>query len=171
MPYIDGLQRICNVTDAERKTIEKEELGIPMPKGLTEAPIEPFPTPGRVIKRVLDKDRKRMLIRLYAEYEHLSSYVHGLPEAITFKEIFGKYKDRFPTGKTKDLFQKEIVGPPISLSWLAVVQSATELTCLYPQNIELTAAVAEAWNKLLNHWLIAKVVWEIRARKVLGSVQ
>ena len=170
-PYIDGLQHISGVSDVERKTIESEELGIPMPKGIHEMRIKQFPTPGKIIEQIADQDCKKMLVRLYAEYEYLSSYVHGLPDAVSYKEIFGKHKHRFSTGRTEDIFQKRIVGPSLSLSWLTVVQSASELICLYPQDIELRATITEAWNKLLNHWILAKIIWEIRAKTLLGSVQ
>ena len=169
-PHIAALQQICGVTKAEKGTIEEEELGIPLSPGMVEAKIKRFPTPGGVIKEVTVHDRKQMLIRLYAEYEHLSSYVHGLPEATDTRALFGKYKDRFSTKQKEDVFQKEIAGPSLYLSFLSVVQSAGELTCLYPGDIELSAAVTEAWNLLTKYNLLGKVIWEIRAKRLLGSI-
>ena len=169
-PHIATLQQICGVTEAEKGTIEEEELGILLSPGMVEAKIRRFPTPGGVIKEVTEHDRKQMLIRLYAEYEHLSSYVHGLPEATDTRASFGKYKDRFPTKQKEDVFQKEIAGPSLYLSFLSVVQSAGELTCLYPGDIELSATVTEAWNLLTKYNLLGKAIWEIRAKRLLGSI-
>ena len=170
-PYIAALQRISGVTEEEKRTIEKEELDYPLSPDMVEAKIKWFPTPGGVIKEVNEHDRKQMLIRLYAEYEHLSSYVHSLPEATDGKASFGKYNDRFSTKQKEDIFQKEIAGPSLYLSYLSVVQSASELTCLYPGDIELSATVTEAWNLLTKFSLLGKVIWEIRAKALLRSIQ
>ena len=49
---------------------------------------------------------RQMLIRLYADYGHLSSYVHGLTEATDIKASFGKYSDRLSTKQKEDVFHK-----------------------------------------------------------------
>ena len=159
------------VTEAERRTVEEEELGISLPSGITKAKIDRFPTPKGIISKVNDQHRKQMLIRMYAEYEHLSSYVHALPDAIDFKRMFGKYRDRYPTKGIDGAFQKQVVGPSLIISFLSVIQSASELTCLYPCDIELSATVTEAWNLLTKYSLLGKVIWEIRAKTLLGSIQ
>ncbi|OFV99263.1 MAG: hypothetical protein A3H28_02710 [Acidobacteria bacterium RIFCSPLOWO2_02_FULL_61_28] len=170
-PHIDNLTHISGVTEAERRTVEEEELGISLPSGITKAKIDRFPTPKGIISKVNDQHRKQMLIRMYAEYEHLSSYVHALPDAIDFKRMFGKYRDRYPTKGIDGAFQKQVVGPSLIISFLSVIQSASELTCLYPCDIELSATVTEAWNLLTKYSLLGKVIWEIRAKTLLGSIQ
>ncbi len=169
-PHIDNFTHICGVTEAERRTVEKEELGIPLPSGMVEEKIDTFPTPGKVIRKIKVPRRKQMLIRLYAEYEHFSSYVHGLPNAMDIKASFGKYKDRFSTKQKEAVFHKEIADPSLYLSCLSVVQSASELISLYPSDIELRAIVTQAWNLLSNHSLIGKIFWDIRAKSLLGSI-
>ncbi|MBI1955719.1 MAG: hypothetical protein HYS38_04945 [Acidobacteria bacterium] len=169
-PIIEKLQQICAVTEAEKGTIEKEELDVPLPVGIAEAKIEQFPTPKRVIRKISELGRKKMLFRLYAEYGLLSSYVHGLPAAATWKLGLGKYKDLFSSKQKEDIFQKEIAGPAIFLSCLSVIQSASELTRLYPNDVELRAAAADGWNLLSTHSLLGKVVWEIRSKALLGAV-
>ena len=169
-PDIKALQQISGVTEKEKVTIEKEELGSLLPPGMVEAKIKRFPTPVGVIQEINEHDRKQMLIRLYADYGHLSSYVHGLPEATDIKASFGKYSDRFSTKQKEDVFHKEISGPSLYLSYLSAIQSASELTCLYPGDIELSATVTEAWNLLTKYSLLGKVIWEIRAKALLRSI-
>ena len=168
--YIDKHTNICGVTEAERRTVEKEELGIPLPSGMVEEKIDTFPTPGKVIRKIKVPRRKQMLIRLYAEYEHFSSYVHGLPNAMDIKASFGRYKDRFSTQQKEAVFHKEIADPSLYLSCLSVVQSTSELISLYPSDIELRAVVTRAWNLLSDRSLIGKVIWDIRAQSLLGSI-
>lgn len=51
--------------------MELEELGTPLPAGMKEAKVKSFPTPGSVIDKVIDPQRKQMLKRLYPEYKRL----------------------------------------------------------------------------------------------------
>ena len=169
-PYIAALQQLSGVTEEEKGTIEEEELGIALPPGIVRANIKRFPTPRGVIQEINEDDRKAMLIRLYADYGHLSSYAHVLPEATNIKASFGKYRDRLSTTQKEDMFQKEISGPSLYLSYLSVIQSASELTCLYPGDIELSATVTEGWNLLTKYSLLGKVIWEIRAKALLRSI-
>ena len=48
--------------------MELEELGTPLPAGMKEAKVKSFPTPGSVIDKVIDPQRKQMLKRLYPYY-------------------------------------------------------------------------------------------------------
>jgi hypothetical protein len=77
MPVLEELRTASGVTDDEKATVELEELGTPLPSGLKEVKIKSFPTPGSVIDKVLDLQRKQMLKRLYPEYKGLCAYAHG----------------------------------------------------------------------------------------------
>src|SRR5580704_2720707 len=61
------------IVPAHLHTVNKEELGIPMPAGMAEDPILPFPTPSTGIKKITSSAAK-MLGRLYAEYVYLCSF-------------------------------------------------------------------------------------------------
>jgi hypothetical protein len=69
------------------------------------------------------------------------------------------------------VFEKEILDPALLHSSLAIIQSACEVTTLYPADVELRAVVIEAWNMLSEMNLLGHTIWEFRAKSVLGVVQ
>jgi hypothetical protein len=56
------------------------------------------------------------------------------------------------------------------MSVLSITQSVAELTAIYPNEIELYASVTKAWNALIKGSLLARAIWEIRTRRLLGVV-
>jgi hypothetical protein len=50
------------------------------------------------------------------------------------------------------------------------IQSACEVTTLYPADVELKAVLIEAWNVLSEMNLLGRTIWDIRAKSVLGVV-
>jgi hypothetical protein len=72
-----NLKAIWGVTDEEQRTIEYHELGVQEPVGFVRQTIPPFPTPGMVIKEIPEATKRRMLERLYLEYQDLCAYAHG----------------------------------------------------------------------------------------------
>ena len=135
-----------------------------------EVAIPQFPTPKRIIRKIKEPARKQMLTRLYNDYAYLSRYIHGLPDAVTLKQGFGKYKGHFSSRQREDVFQKEVVQPSLFFSLFAVLQATSELISLYHNDIDLRATVTEGWNLLSDHSLLGKVFWEIRAKRLLGSI-
>ena len=53
---------------------------------------------------------------------------------------------------------------------MSIAQSAAELTTLYPNDMELSAAVMRAWNELHDAHLLAIAVWNIRTKGLLDVV-
>jgi hypothetical protein len=72
------LGTVWNVSEAERLTIEYDELETPPPAGFVRQPIKMFPTPGGVIKEMPPGAKKAMLERLYIDYQDLCAYAHGV---------------------------------------------------------------------------------------------
>jgi|ERR1017187_7115271 hypothetical protein len=162
------------ITRAHIHTVDKEELGMPMPAGLAEEPIHPFPTPGKVIKKITSSpDKKRMLERLHAKYAHLCSFAHALPAANVFKNIFDS---RFPDRKflrdseVKNRYERAVVSEAYLTSFMSIAQCTAELSVLYPNNIEIIEAACRAWKQLAGASLFTKAVWEIRTQKLLGAI-
>lgn len=155
-------------------TVDKQELGIPMPAGMAEKPIPPFPTPGKAIKKIISSsEKRRMLERLYAKYVYLCSFAHGLPQANVFKNMFDS---RFPDRKfvrnsdVRNSYLQQIVSQAYITSFMSISQCTAELTVLYPNNIEIIEAACRPWKQLSGASLITKAVWEIRAQKLLGAI-
>ena len=82
-------------------------------------------------------------MRLYPEYQYLSSFAHGLPESTRLRGMFDKHSgwpDWLTFGRTEDNFRKLVIGPAFSISYLSMVQCAAELMTIYPSDLELRAS-------------------------------
>ncbi len=179
-PEYDRLMKmkdIWRVSDEEQRTIEYRELEIQPPPGFVEKPIRTFPTPGQVIEEVADDNKRRLLERLYIEYQDLCAYAHGRPIAGFGKSIFDErapvrtqFIKMYGEHALRRRFNQSIVGAAQVYSLLSVAQSTAELKTLYPDNIELHVAAARAWNELHNSHLLVNAVWHIRTKELLGIV-
>jgi hypothetical protein len=75
-------------------------------------------------------DKKKMLERLYPEYQYLSSFAHGLAESsmlrTMFDRKFGKnsgLESLWPSeGKMEETYSKLVVEPAFSVSFLCLIQ-------------------------------------------------
>lgn len=162
------------ITAAHIHTVDKEELDIPMPVGLAEAPIRPFPTPGKVIGKIGSSvDKKRMLERLYAKYVYLCSFAHALPEANLFKNMFdSRFSDRhfLADSEIKRGYEIRVVSEAYIASFMSIAQCTAELSVLYPNNMEIIEVACRAWKLLMGASLVSKAIWEIRTQKLLGAI-
>ena len=173
LPLIEELRRASGVTDEEKATVEAEKLGTSLPLGVTEAKIKQFPTPMKVIEKVTDAERKKMLMRLYPEYRRLCGFAHGSAQSWMFKNAFWERsvtRRHLTDAQRQGVFEKEVLDPALLHSSLAVIQSACEVTTLYPADVELKAVLIEAWNVLSEMNLLGRTIWDIRAKSVLGVV-
>ena len=173
LPLMEHLRVNSGVTEEEKATVELEELGIPLPTGMKEVKIRSFPTPGSVVDRVIDHERKQMLKRLYPEYKRLCAYAHGSAQSWIAKTAFWKaspLRGLHTDGERQTKYEKEIVDPAFVFSFLPTIQSTCEVATLYPHDVELKRAAIEAWNVLSEMNLLGKIIWEIRGRASLGVV-
>ena len=175
----DGIQaldhkwKLIHVTDAEKLTIECKQLGTKMPIGIQEKTIAEFPTPGKVINRIVNPDQRSMLERLYPEYQWLCSFAHGGEAASFFRTVLD---ERLPQAKITtpekraDIFQRQIAEYSVLYSAISAVQVATEIAAIYPHDVELMAKITNAWSGLSKFTLLSRSVWERRAQKVLPLI-
>ena len=170
---MEQLRLGSGVTEEEKATVELEELGTPIPTGMKEAKIKPFPTPGSVIDKVIDPQRKQMLKRLYPEYKRLCAYAHGSAQSWIAKTAFW---DRSPLrklhtdGERQTKYENEIVDPAFVFSFLPTIQSTCEVGTLYPSDVEIKKVAIEGWNVLSEMNLLGKVIWEMRGKTSLGII-
>jgi hypothetical protein len=174
LPILAQLQEASGVTAEEKATVEFEELGEPLPTGMTFSKITRFPQPIAVIGHISNPDTKRMLRRLYPEYRRLCAFAHGSPQSWMFKTAFwerSRFRNLISESSRRNVFEKEVGEPAVFYSCFSVVQSACEIaTVLYPFSVELMRTVTEAWNIMLDVNLLARTVWEIRTKAALGVV-
>jgi len=169
------MMQIWNVSEDERLTIDYQECETGFPPGFVPQYIKHFPTPGAVTDEMPDGTKKRMLQRLYLEYQDLCAYAHGRPVAGFGKSIFDErsplrtqFTQMWGEEQLHSEYGQRIRGAAQIYSLLSVAQSTVELTTLYPANVELKAAAAKAWNELRNSHLLVNAVWNIRTKSLLG---
>jgi hypothetical protein len=173
LPLLEVLQLPSCVTDAEKSTIEHDELGTPGGPNFTRVPIQEFPTPGRIIPAIAVQSQRRMLERLYPEYQFLCSFAHPAMESLLFRAISdprSPVRQHVDHEKLKDFYQRQVLEPAVIYSTIAAVQVATEVAAICPADVELLARLAEAWTLLLKTTLLAVPVWEIRGKEVLQAI-
>jgi hypothetical protein len=173
LPLMEQLRTASGVTDEEKATVELEELGTPLPAGMQAVKIKSFPTPGAVISQVSHFERQRLLKRLYLDYKRLCAFAHGSAQSWMTKTAFW---DRSPLrklhteGERERKYMNEIADLALFFSFFPVVQSTSELTTLYPSDVELQRVAIEAWNVLSEMNLRGKIMWEMRGRSSLGVI-
>lgn len=103
----------------------------------------------------------------------LCSFAHGLPDANLFKMMFNKdskFRDYWSDAELKDTFRRNVAERSYVTSLLSIIQSAAEITALYPADVELLAGVTKAWEEMSRDSLLGKAIWNIRTKKLLGVI-
>src|SRR5690242_1498711 len=122
VPYgLQQLAAIFGVTDAQAFTIEHEELGRPLPPGVTKQSISPFPTPGKAILKIAPGTKRRMLERLYAKYTFLCSFAHGLGHANLLTNVFDSRSPHRRVANASEIeerFQYDVLAESYTLNFL-----------------------------------------------------
>jgi len=170
---LEAQRHLLGITVAEKATIEHDEIGTPLPPGVRPIRIPRFPTPGRVVNRLPQGDRRRCLERLYPEYRTLCTFAHGLAGSNVLKQMFNKgtsiqIRDCWSDAQITDAFQREVAEKSFVLSLLAVNQAVAELTTIYPNDVELRVASVQAWQEIERGTLLGKTVWQLRTKTLLG---
>lgn len=168
---MEQLRALAGVSEEEKETIKSEALGIPLSPGLQRRSIRKFPTPAGVLDRLKNTNRKRMLCRLYLEYQFLCSDVHVSPHSVSFKALFDSqepFGQMFSTAQLDDMFHNEIAGPAVWIDFLSIVQSCAEMIPIFSGDIELRRNVEEAWRYLSEQTYVGQAIWELRAKELLG---
>lgn len=166
---------IWNISEEERLTIEYRECEVDSPPEFVPQPIKTFPTPGQIIEELADDARRTMLERLYLEYQDLCAYAHGRPIAGFDKSIFDErtlirtqFIEMYGEEALHSHFQHSVLGRAQIYSLLSIAQATAELTTVYPHNVELRVAAANAWNELHNSHLLVNAIWKMRTQALLG---
>ena len=166
-------RNVCSVSLAQMHTVENQQTGIPVPAGMVKEEISQFPTPNGVIARLPSGSKRRMLERLHLDYLYLCSFAHGLQAANMAKSV---YDDRSPErrlfaeAQVENKFQEEVNTYSRSHSFLSIAQAVAELTVLYPSDMELVAAVSDAWHDLTGSTFFVNAVWNLRTKELLGAI-
>jgi hypothetical protein len=175
LPGLVNLRNHFGISADQQATVDLEELGTPLPPSLKAQKLAHFPTPGKVPDKITVPDKRRMLERLNVEYGYLCSFSHVLAEANLLKGIFNKrskHRDDAQVSESdlRDKFEMLVISAANLKSCLCVAQATTELTLLYPNDLDLSAIAITTWNTICEANLLARIVWALRARSVLGVI-
>lgn len=175
LPSLVNLRNLFGITAAQQATVDMEELGTQLPTGITAKGLPHFPTPGKAPGKVAATDKRRMLERLHFEYGYLCSFSHVLAEANLLRGIFDKRSKRRDDARAseadiKEKYQMIVVSPANLNSCLCVAQATAELTLLYPNDLDLSAIAIDTWNTMGEANSLARIVWALRAKSVLGVI-
>jgi len=171
--FLEDGRLLYGITEAERMTIDYEQLGTPLPPGMNPQRLSRFPTPGTAIQKVAPGDRRRMLERLHPEYVELSSFAHALPHSSLLKGLLDPrslHRKLFSDSQAKHTGIKDVRERAFVVSLLSIAQCAAEVVEHRPDDINLIAGVTEAWKVFSEDSLLGKTIWEIRTRKLLGII-
>ena len=173
--FLSGLRDYFCITPEQQATVELEELGTPLPANMKQMPLARFPTPGKVPDKIADANKRRMLDRLNVEYGYLCSFAHVLAEANLLKGIFDPHATHRNDARATDAdieekFQMIVVTPSNVNSCICVAAATTELSLVYPNNVELRASAMKLWNTICEANLLARIVWAVRAKSALGII-
>jgi hypothetical protein len=173
--FLTLLRDYFGISAEQQATVDLDELGTTLPAGMKATPLAHFPTPGKVPDKIANPDKKRMLERLNVEYGYLCSFAHVLGEANLLKGVFDhRSTHRKDAGASEadieEKFQMLIVSASNLKSCICVAAATTELTLLYPSDVELTASAIRLWNTICEANLLARIVWVLRAKAALGIV-
>jgi len=171
--WLEKLRILSGVSDMEKQTVEAQELAKLLHPGTAPAKISAFPTPAAVVDRIVDPDRKRMLMRLYPEYQFLCGFVHFSPATVTLTSLLDcrqPFRAMFSTGQITETWHKEIADPAIWLDMISVIECCCEFLTVYPNDVELARCCVEAWKPLTENTFIGRAIWQLRTRKLLGAI-
>lgn len=170
---LEAMRNLAEVSEEEKATIDADELGTPLPSGFQRKRISNFPTPGGVLAKIKRDDTKRMLLRIYPEYQFLCTYVHASPHGRCFRGLFDRrspFQPDFTSGQLEEMFAKEIAAPAIMLDLLSIAQCCCEFVPIYPFDVELRAILTKTWNVLLEKTMIGRAIWDLRTKNLLQSL-
>ena len=175
---LEHLRQLFGITVEQKLSINKDELDMPLPASMAYASIPKFPTPSgiiKIMKKTSSPEKYAMLARLYFEYSFLSSYTHGLPDAILYKNFFSNRPTAarvlFSEDQLKSMWDRTVSERSFLISLLSVIQAVAELTLLYPTDAELAGSVMEIWQIMLDGFLLGQAIWNIRTKNILRLIK
>ena len=109
----------------------------------------------------------------YFKYVHLCSFAHGSQQGNLLRvmhDVRSPYRGFATATQIRERFEFDVQAESFTLSFLSVAQATAELATLYPGDVEITVAAANAWKTLAEASLLTKAIWEIRTRQLLGAI-
>lgn len=160
-------KRIFCISEKEKEAVEfkfnnpKTEL----PPHLKDYLIKSFPTPGAVKEKISDQNAKEFLERWHWEYKFYCGFNHAGFTKIRFSLMSDRRFSRwFEQSKKENIYEDKVIFTSLWVSYTAFASAITELLKFVSHDLDVNVALIELWKILQERSLIAKAVWNIRAK-------
>lgn len=124
-----------------------------------------FPTPGKAVKYLSGKTRKRFLYRWHKEYSYFSQYTHlGLEKSILpFMSESKNYYARKRLRESSDRLAERV----IFTGYTAIASACTLIIDDLRDSYGARSYLKEFWDRLREASLFSKALWNIYPNKIL----
>jgi hypothetical protein len=124
-----------------------------------------FPSPKGVISQV-SAPKQDYLQRWYAEYRFFCEFTHSGMGKLELTHLFDR-SSRFSATDKEEYYAKEVHNAA-AVSYVSVASACTELTgVLGLTDVDRLMRTLELWDFWRARFLLAKALWDLRARQVL----
>lgn len=173
-PKIESMRQRLGISEDVRDAVEHDFLkryGAThmLPKRVPGIKLPPQPpSPNKVLGEV-SAPQQPYLKRWYREYQFFCDFTHCGMSKLEAVHLFDR-SSRFSTGQKEDYYAKEIDNA-IAVSYVAAASACAELhKLLATTDIDRINKVMDFWDFLRPRILLAKPMWDLRARDILPPV-
>ena len=167
-----------NISDKEQETVDfmfNNPASKKLPQHLEPFRIKQFPNPGKIKDIVKNYSAKQCLERWHWEYKYFSGFSHVGMSKMNFLFLSDRrFKSKLDQSVKEKVYNDKIFLPSLWVSYTATANAITEvftiLQAYAPNNIEIIVALIELWETLEKKTLIAKAIWNIRAKDFFPTV-
>jgi len=124
-----------------------------------------FPTPGKSIRHITGRDRKRFLYRWHKEYSYFSQYTH-----VSFQKAVIPYFNESKHVRSVELVEKhgnDLIERIVFTSFTAVASACMFILPALKEDYGANLLLNEFWKVLREGSLMSKAFWNIYPRKIL----
>lgn len=161
-----GKRNFC-ISDKEKEAVEFKfnNPNTELPLHLKDHLIKQFPTPGVAKEKISDQTAKEFLERWHWEYKFYCGFNHAGFTKIRFSLMSDRrFSSWFEQSKKEEIYEDKIIFTSLWVSYTAFASATTELLKFVSQDLEVNVALIELWKILQERSLIAKAIWNIRAK-------
>lgn len=161
-------KRIFCISVEEKEAVEFKfnNPGTELPPHLKNYSIKQFPTPGEAKQKISDQNAKECLERWHWEYKFFCGFNHAGFTKIRFLLMSDRrFSSWFEQSKKEEIYEDKIIFTSLWVSYTAFASATTELLKFVPNDLEVNVALIELWKILQERSLIAKAIWNIRAKQ------
>ena len=124
-----------------------------------------FPTPGKAIRYISSRDRRRFLVRWHKEYSYLSEYTHpGLKKTII---PFMNESKNLRVAEKVDINMDYLIGRAFFTSFIATTSACTLIIPELKDDYGAKRQLKEFWGIMNDSSLLSRSLWKIFAENQL----